>query len=58
VDPDPHPDLDPGNRDLHPDPHPHQIKNPDPHQSDKLDTEPDTDSHQFTSDKPECMRLF
>ncbi len=33
-----------GNLESHPDPH--QIKNPDLHQSDKLDLEPDPDPHQ------------
>jgi hypothetical protein len=33
-----------------PDPHHH----PDPHQSDKLDLEPDPDPHQFADDKPKC----
>jgi hypothetical protein len=27
-------------------------ENPDPHQSDKLDPEPDLDTHQFADDKP------
>jgi hypothetical protein len=48
--------------DLHPDPHHFGMvtwirirtnKNPDPHQSDKL--EPDPDPHQFADDKPKCM---
>jgi hypothetical protein len=33
------------------DPHAHQIKNPDPHQSDKLDPELDPNPHQFADDK-------
>jgi hypothetical protein len=40
-----------GNLEPHPDPHPHQIINPDPHQNDKLDPEPDPDPHQFADDK-------
>jgi hypothetical protein len=35
------------------DPHLHQIKKPDPHQSDKLDPEPDP--HKLADDKPKCM---
>jgi hypothetical protein len=31
-------------------------QDPDLHQSDKLDPEPDTDPHQFTDDKPKCMK--
>ena len=49
-------------------PHPHEIKSesgsestsnknqdPDLHQSDKLDLEPDLDLHQFADDKPKCI---
>jgi hypothetical protein len=40
------------------DPHktnPDQDRHPDPHQSDQLDLEPDSDAHQFADDKPQCM---
>jgi hypothetical protein len=30
-------------------------QDPDPHQSDKLDPEPDQDPHQFADDKPKWM---
>jgi hypothetical protein len=31
-------------------------QDPDPHQSDKLDPEPDQDPHRFADDKPKCMQ--